>query len=63
MSSTRPITDKRQGQHTQQQANDPKRMGNNPVEPRKNFQKDQRDDRNQSPNDQHDSQGDKPSRR
>jgi len=62
MSSTKPMTDKRQGQHNQQRANDPKRVGNNQVEPQKNSQKNQRDDRNQSPKDQHDSQGDKPSR-
>lgn len=58
MSSTKSMTDKQQAQHNQQQGNDPRRMGNKPVEPQKN----QRDDRNQSPKSQHDSQGDKPSR-
>lgn len=58
MSSTKPITDKQQG-HQNQQANDPKRMGNNPVEPQKN----ERDNRNQqTQKGQHDSQRDKPSR-
>jgi hypothetical protein len=55
-SSTKPISEKQQGQHGQ--ANDPKRVGTNPVEPQKN----ERDDRSQSPKNQHDSQGDKPSR-
>jgi hypothetical protein len=60
MSSTRPISEKQQGQHNQQQENDPKRMGNNPIEPQKN----ERDSRNQqSQKDRHDSQQDKqPSR-
>jgi len=38
MSSTRPISDKQQGQNNQQQANDPKRPGNKPVEPQKGQQ-------------------------
>ena len=60
MSSTKPINDKQQGQHNQQQGYDPKRMGNHPVEPQKN----ERDSRNQqSQKDQHDSMRDKqPSR-
>jgi len=54
MSSTKPM-DKQRGQHNQQ-GSDPKRMGNNPVEPQKN----ERDDRNQeSQKDQRDSQRDK----
>jgi len=59
MSSTKPMTDKQEGQHNQQ-GYDPKRMGNNPSEPQKN----ERDSRNQqSQKDQHDKQRDKqPSR-
>jgi len=58
MSSTKPINDKQQGQQNQQ-ANDPKRMGNNPVDPQKN----ERDNRNQqTQKDQHDSQRERPSR-
>jgi hypothetical protein len=59
MSSTKPMTDRQQGQRNQQQANDPKRMGNNSVEPQKN----ERDNRNQqTQKDQHDSERDKQSR-
>jgi hypothetical protein len=47
MSSTRPVSDKQQGQN-------PKRKDNDPVEPQKEL--------DQSPTDEHDSQGDKPLR-
>ena len=54
MSSTKPISDKQQGQHNQQM-NDPKRMGNDPAEPQKNDRNTQNNQ--QSQKDQHNSQG------
>jgi len=60
MSSMKPMTNKQKGQHNQQHGFDTKRTSDKPGEPQKN-QRDDRD-RNQSPRDQHDSQGDKPSR-
>jgi hypothetical protein len=56
MSSTKTPSERQQGQNNQHQVNDPKRMGNNPVEPQKN----ERDNRNeQSQKGQHDNTRDK----
>ena len=53
MSSTKPVSEKQKGQQNQQ-TNDPKRMGNSPVEPQKNDR--DTEDNQQRQKDQHNSQ-------
>jgi len=59
MGSTKPVSDKQQGQHNQQM-NDPKRMGNNPVEPQKNDRNTQ--DNQQMQKDKHSQRSNQPTR-
>jgi hypothetical protein len=59
MSSTKSLSDKQQGEHNQQ-TNDPKRMGNNPVEPQKNDRNTQ--DNQQMQKDKHSQRSNQPTR-